>query len=115
MLPQKLYELLPYLYILTGIISASLVDSTVVRISSILLILAGVFVFIMRRNYRKSIKKRLDVDQMTMMRPSVPDAYVHRSGIERRGRTDVEWRISAATGDKIRYERRSGERRASQY
>ena len=111
MLPEKLYEMLPYLYILTGIISASVVDSLIVRISSILLIMAGVFVFIMRRNYRKSIKNRLDIDRM--MTANMPDADVRRSGIERRCRTASEWPISDASGDIILYERRSGERRMS--
>ena len=112
MLPRKLYELLPYLYVLTGIVSASLVNSMIVRISSILLILAGFFVFIMRWNYRISIKNRPDIDQMTM-KPPVPDAFVRRSGIERRRRTDTQWPFFVASGDDIHYERRSGERRTS--
>ena len=111
MLPRKLYELLPYLYILTGIVSASLVDSMIVRISSILLILAGIFVFIMRWNYRRSITNKPDTDQVTM-KPSVPGAFVRRSGIERR-RTDMEWPCYDASGEDVRYERRSGERRTS--
>lgn len=111
MLPRKLYELLPYLYVLTGIISASLVNSMIVRISSILLILAGIFVFIMRWNYRRSIKNKPDIDQVTM-KPSVPGAFVRRSGIERRQR-DIEWPYYDASGDDIRYDRRSGERRTA--
>lgn len=113
MLPRKLYELLPYLYVVTGIISASFVNSVIVRISSILLILAGIFVFIMRWNYRRSIKNRPDIEQVTM-KPSVPGVFGRRSGIERR-RTDIEWPYYDASGDDIRYERRSGERRTSEY
>ena len=111
MLPRKLYELLPYLYVLTGIISASLVNSMIVRISSILLILAGVFVFIMRWSYRRSIKNSPDIDQVTM-KPPVPGTFARRSGIERR-RTDKQLPYYDASGDDIRYERRSGERRVA--
>ncbi len=113
MLPRKLYELLPYLYVVTGIISASLVNSMIVRISSILLILAGIFVLIMRWNYRRSITDRPDIDQVTM-KPSAPGAFERRSGIERR-RADIDWPFYDASGDYNRYERRSGERRTSEY
>jgi hypothetical protein len=114
MLPRKLYELLPYLYIFTGIISASLVDSTVVLISSILLIVTGVFVFIMRTTYRKSGKSRVNTARM-MTEPNVVDVYVRRSGCERRRQSQMatEWPIFDATGDEILFERRTGERRMS--
>ncbi len=61
MLPRQLYELLPFLYILTGIVCAVLIDSTIVLISSMLLIVTGVFVLLMRRNFRKSLNQRFEL------------------------------------------------------
>ena len=112
MLPRTLYELLPYLYIVTGITTASLVDSKLVLVSSILLILTGVFVFVMRRNYRKSIKRNANIGQMTLA-PNVFDGHVRRSGIERRCNMATEWPFLDTTGDVVLFERRSGERRMS--
>jgi type II secretory pathway component PulF len=112
MLPRKLYELLPYLYIVTGIVSTSLIDSTIVLISSILLIATGVFVLLMRRSYRKSLKRKLRVDQV-VTKPAVTDNFVQRSGIERRCRTTTVWPILDDAGNRIVSDRRTGERRIS--
>ena len=112
MLPRKLYELLPYLYIVTGIVSTSLIDSTIVLLSSILLIATGVSVLLMRRSYRKSLNSKRRVGEF-FTRPPVADHYVQRSGVERRRRTVTAWPILDDTGDTIVSERRTGERRVS--
>lgn len=112
MLPRRLYELLPYLYIVTGIVSASLIDSAIVLMSSMLLILAGVFVLFMRKRFRRSLQKgscliRLNPDAV------VENMQVPRSGVERRCRTVMAWPIMDYTGSRIYVDRRVGERRIS--
>ena len=112
MLPRKLYELLPYLYILIGIASSTLIDSAIVLVSSILLIVTGVFVLYMRRTFRKSLNDKFEVDQIGP-EPVVADNYVQRSGSERRRRTVSDWPITDDVGVAVISDRRSRERRAS--
>jgi len=112
MLPRKLYELLPYLYILTGIVSTALIDSTVVLMSSMLLIVTGVFVLLMRRNFRGSLNDRVRASQITT-ETAVTDNYVQRSSVERRCCCVTVWPVLDDTGDKIPADRRKGERRMS--
>ncbi|MBT8128941.1 MAG: hypothetical protein HKO86_04105 [Gammaproteobacteria bacterium] len=112
MLPRKLYELLPYLYILTGVVCAVLVDSTVVLISSMLLIVAGVFVLMMRRSYRKSTNRQFQLYQAA----SEPDAGTvveKRSGNERRHRQVGNWPIFNDAGERVFSDRRIAERRVT--
>lgn len=52
MIPKPIYELLPYLYILIGLFSVSGFDVTGGRLSGALLMVAGVLIFKMRRDYR---------------------------------------------------------------
>ena len=112
MLPRKLYELLPYLYMLTGVVCAVLVDSTVVLISSMLLIVAGVFVLMMRRSYRKSTNRQFQLHQAAI-EPGVGTVVEKRSGIERRYRQAGKWPIFDDAGDRIFSDRRIAERRTS--
>jgi hypothetical protein len=112
MLPRKLYELLPYLYIFTGIVSTSMIDSTIVLLSSILLIATGVFVLLMRRSYRKSLNSKLRGGE-PVTRPAVADHNTHWSGVERRCRTVTAWPILDDAGNTIVSDRRTGERRIS--
>ena len=112
MLPRQLYELLPYIYIITGITCAVLIDSTVVLISSMLLVVTGVFVLLMRRNFRKALNEKYEQYQAAFG----PDArgYVEkRSGIERRRRNVASWPALDDAGRKIVSDRRTRERRAS--
>lgn len=110
MLPRKLYELLPYLYMLTGVVCAVLVDSTVVLISSMLLIVAGVFVLMMRRSYRKSTNRQFQLYQAAC-EPDVGVAVEKRSGIERRRAQVRQWPIFDDAGNRIFSDRRISERR----
>lgn len=110
MLPRKLYELLPYLYMLTGIVSAVLIDSTIVLLSSLLLIAAGVFVLVMRWNFRRSTNERYALYQATFA-PTAVDELIKRSGIDRRKRTVSQWPVLDDTGEVVFSERRTGERR----
>ena len=112
MLPRQLYELLPYIYIVTGITCAVLIDSTIVLISSILLIVTGVFVLLMRRNFRRS----LDQQYAQYQADYGPDqaGYVEkRSGLERRRRNVASWPALDDAGRTIASDRRTTERRAS--
>lgn len=112
MLPRKVYELLPFFYIFTGIVCAVLIDSTIVLISSMLLIVTGVFVFLMRRSFRKSLNQRYQLHQ-AVYEPATDDGPEKRSGIDRRHRKINEWPALDDTGEKIFSDRRIGERRIS--
>jgi len=52
-LPDKFYELLPYLYAIGGVITISYVDSPIGYASGCLLSLTGGIIFLMRRDYRE--------------------------------------------------------------
>jgi hypothetical protein len=112
MLPRILYELLPYLYILTGIVSAALIDSTIVLISSMLLIITGVFVLLMRRSFRKSLNQRYEKRRVAY-ETAVHDGIEKRSGIDRRRRKVTDWPVQDNAGEKIFSDRRVAERRIS--
>jgi hypothetical protein len=112
MLPRKLYELLPYLYMLTGVVCAVLVDSTVVLISSMLLIVAGVFVLMMRRSYRKSTNRQFQLYQAATD-PRAGIDIEKRSGIERRHRQVRQWPVFDDAGDRVFSDRRIAQRRVT--
>ena len=112
MLPRQLYELLPYIYIFTGILCAVLIDSTIVFISSMLLIVTGVFVLLMRRNFRRAITQRYELYQQAC-EPDVAGTVDKRSGFERRQRKVTRWPTLDKAGEKVSSDRRAGERRAS--
>lgn len=56
MLPKIIYEALPAMYFLLGIVCAFALESGVALISSGLLITVSVFVYLMRRLYRNNNK-----------------------------------------------------------
>ena len=115
MLPRKLYELLPFIYILTGVVFAVAIDSTVVLVSSILLILAGVAVLLMRRAFRQPgyMHNRAFEAGNVSMAENVREGYVLRSGVDRRQREVDFWPTSDDAGERIQSDRRiGGERRA---
>jgi len=53
MLPNRVYEMLPYLYICTGALALSLVDNYLAVLSGLILIVAGAFVWILRSEHRR--------------------------------------------------------------
>lgn len=112
MLPRQLYELLPFIYIGTGIICAVLIDSTIVLISSVLLIVTGVFVLLMRRSFRNALIQSYELQQAAYQaEPAEP--LEKRSGVERRQREVRQWPTLNDAGDQVYSDRRLGERRAS--
>ena len=112
MLPRQLYELLPFIYIVTGLACAVLIDSTIVLISSILLIVTGVFVLIMRRNFRKTQSQNYELAQAAY-ETEAGRTTEKRSGVERRQRIVTAWPTLIDTGEEVLNDRRVGERRAS--
>ena len=112
LLPRRLYELLPFLYIVTGIVCAALINSTIVHISSMLLVMAGVFIFLMRRNFRKSLSRRSE-QLRAIYEPDEYDGIEKRSGIDRRRRKTTQWPMMDNAGETIFSERRIAERRIS--
>jgi hypothetical protein len=52
-LPDKVYELLPYLYAVAGFLTASYFENAVGYASGFLLLLTGCLVWMMRRDYRQ--------------------------------------------------------------
>jgi len=113
MLPRQLYELLPFFYILTGVVCAVLIDSTIVLISSMLLIVTGVFVLIMRRNFRKSLNQRFELRMAAAYESALDEGFEKRAGIDRRRRKLTEWPALDDSGDMIFSERRTVKRRVS--
>ena len=60
MLPKYIYEALPALYFVLGLICALTLQSSIAMVSSALLIAAAVLVHIMRKSYRnQNIKEKL--------------------------------------------------------
>lgn len=51
-IPKSLYEILPLIYVVSGIVCISISESTGALISSLLLAFTGLLVLIIRRNYR---------------------------------------------------------------
>lgn len=112
MLPRKLYELLPFLYMFTGVVCAVLIDSTIVLISSMLLIITGVFVLLMRRNFRKALNKSHQPHQ-AVYESAMYDDIERRTGIERRQRKVTRWPVLDDAGDRVFSDRRIWQRRIS--
>ena len=113
MLPRQLYELLPFIYIAAGILCAVLIDSTIVLISSLLLVITGVFVLVMRRNFRRAQHRRHEQYQ-AVCDAGVAASVEKRSGIERRRREVARWPAMDDQGEKIASDRRSTERRVAE-
>ena len=58
MFPKVLYELLPFIYMSTGLAIGVMLDSAIVLIASILLTVTGILVLSMRISYRREIRRR---------------------------------------------------------
>lgn len=53
MLPNRVYEGLPYIYISTGVLAMSLLGNFVAVLSGLILIVAGALVWILRSDHRR--------------------------------------------------------------
>lgn len=52
-LPDRLYELLPYLYAVAGFLTATFIDTPVGYASGFILLFTACIVWMMRRDYRQ--------------------------------------------------------------
>jgi len=112
MLPRSLYEILPYLYLATGIAAALLIRSRLVSIASALMIMAGVIILYLRiSNRRKPEQQRLCSDSGQIRVHSHPNT--ERSVKDRRRSPATRFPLLDSTGNIIEVNRRIGERRLS--
>lgn len=51
-IPKPIYEILPLIYVIGGVVCISISKSTEALLSSLLLAITGLLVLIIRRNYR---------------------------------------------------------------
>jgi hypothetical protein len=110
MLPRRLYEIVPYLYIITGIVSALLIHSRLIIISSMLMVMAGVLILSMRiSSRRRHGHSRLQLEGGFIGGHSRP--YIERSAHNRRRFAATRFPIIDASGKPVEFERREGERR----
>jgi len=54
-LPEWLYRMLPFAYILAGIAVAAKMDSAIALVSGALLVLAGLLIWKLRADYRREV------------------------------------------------------------
>lgn len=111
MLPRRLYELLPYIYVTTGIVSVLLINSRLVIIASILMIMAGVIVLSMRISSRRGGPRQMHAEG--------GHAGFHsrrlnkRSSQDRRRLAAPRFPLIDSAGEHIEFDRRLGDRRLS--
>ncbi len=67
MLPNRVYEVLPYLYISTGAIAMSVLGNYVAVLSGLILIIAGALVWILRSDHRRG-----DLNHSAIHHGSIP-------------------------------------------
>lgn len=81
--PDWLYEALPYVYGLAGVVTIANRGSALSMLSGGLLVSAGLFIWWMRRSHRKS-QKRMKSDRKAAQRRTAQVAESVRQEIERR-------------------------------
>lgn len=112
MLPRRLYESLPYLYITIAIVSVLLISSRLVIISSLLMIMAGVIVLLMRFSSRRGpLRQRMQAEAGHIGINS--GGRVQRSEQDRRTRLALRFPLIDSAGNIIECDRRLGDRRLS--
>jgi hypothetical protein len=112
MLPRRLYEILPYLYILTGIVSALLINSRLVIIASMLMIMAGAIILSMRiSNRRGSAHQRMRAESGHLGVHS--RRYIERSVQDRRHSLAARFPLIDSAGEPVEFDRRQSDRRLS--
>jgi hypothetical protein len=99
MLPRTLYELMPWIYLATGIISGLLIDSTLILIAAMLLISAGVLTLVLRCHYRRGPGE------------SAIASSDRRRGSDRRRRDALSFPTIDNAGNLVMHNRRRGDRR----
>jgi hypothetical protein len=116
MMPRRLYKILPYLYILTGIVSAMLIHSRLVIIASMLMIMAGVFVISLRiSNRQRPVQRRTNSEGGRIGVHS--RRFTKRSAQDRRKTAAIRFPLIDSAGRRIEFDRRMNvnERRVSAF
>ena len=103
MLPRGLYEMLPWTYLVAGVLGALLIESTLMMIGAMLLISAGMLTLFMRYQYRRGIG---DV---------AVERAERRCGDDRRQRMAVVFPMLDNSGQLILADRRVSDRREEIY
>jgi hypothetical protein len=112
MLPRRLYEILPHIYIITGVVSALLIHSRLVIIAAMLMIMAGVIILSMRISNRRSrVQQRTYSESGHIGINSRP--YIERSGQDRRHAAVTRFPLIDSAGKLVECDRRLGDRRLS--
>jgi hypothetical protein len=111
MLPRRLYEILPYVYIITGIVSALLIRSRLVIIASMLMIMAGAIIVSMRISNRRDQRHSRTHSESGHIGTS--RRYIKRSGRDRRHVTATRFPLIDSNGMLVECDRRLGDRRLS--
>lgn len=108
MLPRLLYEILPYSYILTGIVIGMVLNSSLIFLAGALLIATGVSILFMRYTYRRRLQAMIPGGMQT---PVVRENYVSRRRSDRRQRLTSQFPLIDCNGTLVTRDRRCGERR----
>jgi hypothetical protein len=112
MLPRRLYELLPYLYIITSIVSALLIHSRLIIISSTLMFMAGVIILTMRFSSRSAPSRRRVFAEGGHI-GAYSQAFIKRSARNRRRSAAARFPLIDRSGKVVACDRRFGDRRLS--
>jgi len=119
MLHRSIYEGLPYLYLVVGIVCALLISSTLITIASLLLILAGMAVLLMRFRFRSEQQRlRSEVANELHFAADHYEDLVRanrerrlRSLSDRRKQNTTDFPVQDTRGGEVSFDRRNGERR----
>jgi len=111
MLPRSLYELLPYLYLVIGVVSGLSIESSLILAASLLLILAGLLTLFMRWNYREDRRRYNQERHQAAAGSRCRPQNDMRQGGDRRQRPAMHFPLTDTAGRLIRQERRHRERR----
>ena len=69
-IPKPIYEILPILYVVVGILTITSTEGMIAVGSGVLLTLAGLLILLIRRNYRAARKAyTLDIGEPTNITP----------------------------------------------
>ena len=108
MLPRVLYEFLPYFYLLFGVSTGLVFDSSVIFVAATLMVAAGLSILFMRYSYRQSLQEMLA--NMNVM-PVSQENYVSRRSNDRRQRFVSQFPLIDSGGELVTNERRENDRR----
>ena len=114
MLPRRLYEILPYLYLVTAVVSALLIHSRLIFLSSILMSMAGVIILSLRFSSRRGHGRSRSRTAAKGGHAEVHSRrFVQRSAQDRRRAVATRFPLIDSAGNRVEFDRRAGDRRLS--